>query len=53
MWSADEEREPVPVPRDAERSVPTTRRKVAGTTERREISGLVRAMKSLAKVAAS
>src|SRR5271165_839881 len=30
MWSADKEREPVPVARDAERPVPTARRKVAG-----------------------
>jgi hypothetical protein len=33
MRSADKERKPVPVPRDAERSVPTTRRKIAGSTE--------------------
>jgi len=29
MWSADKKREPVPVARDAERPVPTARRKVA------------------------
>jgi hypothetical protein len=30
MWSADKEREPVPIARDAERPVPTARRKIAG-----------------------
>ena len=29
MWSADKEREPVPISRDAERPVPPARRKVA------------------------
>ena len=33
MWSADEEREPVPVAGDAERPLPDARRKVAGRTE--------------------
>jgi hypothetical protein len=34
MWSADEEREPVPVARDAKRPVPTARRKVVGRSKR-------------------
>jgi hypothetical protein len=33
MWSADEERERMPVARDAERPVPTARRKIAGCSE--------------------
>jgi hypothetical protein len=33
MWGADKEREPVPVARDAERPVPTARRKIAGRSE--------------------
>src|SRR5271166_4182268 len=33
MWSEDEEREPVPVARDAERPVPTARWKVAGCSQ--------------------
>jgi hypothetical protein len=33
MWSPDTEREPVPVTRDAERTVPIARRNVAGSTE--------------------
>jgi hypothetical protein len=33
MWSADEERERVPVARDAERPVPTARRKIAGRSK--------------------
>jgi hypothetical protein len=33
MWSADKEREPVPVARDAERPVSTARRKVAGRSQ--------------------
>jgi hypothetical protein len=33
VWSEDKEREPVPVARDAERPVPTTRRKIAGRSE--------------------
>jgi hypothetical protein len=33
MWSADEERERVPVARDAERPVPAARRPVAGRAQ--------------------
>jgi hypothetical protein len=33
VWSADKEREPVPVARDAKRPVPTARRKIAGRSE--------------------
>jgi hypothetical protein len=33
MWSADKEREPVPVARDAERPVSSARRKVAGRSQ--------------------
>jgi hypothetical protein len=33
LWSPHKEREPVPVSGNAERSVPTTRRNVAGSTE--------------------
>jgi hypothetical protein len=33
MWSAEKEREPVPIARDAERPVPTARRKVAGRSQ--------------------
>jgi hypothetical protein len=33
MWSADKEWEPVPVTSNAERSVPTAWRNVAGSTE--------------------
>ena len=33
MWSADKEREPVPITRDAERTVSTARRKVAGRSQ--------------------
>jgi hypothetical protein len=33
MWSADKAREPVPVARDAERPVPTTRRKISGRSQ--------------------
>jgi hypothetical protein len=33
MWGADEERELVPIARDAERPVPTTRRKISGRSQ--------------------
>jgi hypothetical protein len=33
IWSADKEWEPVPVTRNAERSLPTAWRNIAGSTE--------------------
>jgi hypothetical protein len=33
MWGADKAREPVPIARDAERPVPTTRRKISGRSQ--------------------
>ena len=33
LWSEDQNREPVPIARDAERQVPDARRPVAGSTE--------------------
>jgi hypothetical protein len=33
LWSSDAERQPLPIASDAERSVPTARRNVAGSTE--------------------